>query len=128
MMDGLHRYIEAKIAASVEARKQHWQRDFTSPAAYEKSIEPNRRRFQQQIGLVDARPAPALEQFSINGEGPLVAETGELSGLSGALGRLDGVTAEGLIFDPDKEPFGPRGRAPRCEPDARTDCRTRRGR
>src|SRR3989442_112269 len=46
MMDGLHRYVERKIEASPDERQQYWQRDFSFPADYEKSIEPNRTRFR----------------------------------------------------------------------------------
>src|SRR5262245_12541998 len=75
MMDGLHLYVERKIEASPDERQQYWQRDTSSPAAYEKSIEPNRSRFRQQIGLIDARVAPRLERFSTDGPSTLVGET-----------------------------------------------------
>ena len=100
MMDGLHRYIERKISASVAGRGKYWQRDSSSPAAYEKSIEPNRQRFQQQIGLVDPRLPPRLEKFSIDDEGPLVAETPRYRVYQVRWDVLDGVTAEGLLFEP----------------------------
>src|SRR5438094_2808953 len=63
MMDGAHRFVERKIAASVEARQRHWKRDFSSPAAYEASIQPNRARFLQKIGVVDARLPVTMERF-----------------------------------------------------------------
>jgi len=55
MMEGLHAYIEEKITQSLEKRPQHWKRDCSSTAAYEKSIKPNRRRFCKVIGVVDSR-------------------------------------------------------------------------
>src|SRR5438445_8812620 len=55
LMDGAHRFIERKIAESVAKRSQFWTRDFSSPAAYARSIQPNRGRFQTIIGVVDPR-------------------------------------------------------------------------
>src|SRR5262249_46828844 len=63
MMDGLHLFIERQIAQSVEKRAAFWKRDTSSPGAYEKSIAPNRQRFQKAIGLVDARVPVRLERF-----------------------------------------------------------------
>ena len=103
MMDGLHRFIERKIVASVVDRQATLATGpFFSPAAYEKSIEPNRLRFQQQIGLVDPRLPPRLERFSVNGEGPLVAETKSYRVYQVRWDVLDGISAEGLLFEPRK--------------------------
>src|SRR5580765_4968626 len=55
LMDGAHRFIERKIAESVAQRSQFWTRDFSSPAAYARSVQPNRARFQTIIGVVDPR-------------------------------------------------------------------------
>jgi hypothetical protein len=46
MMDGAHKYVERKIAESMKARQQYWNRDLSSSAAYEKSVERNRIRFR----------------------------------------------------------------------------------
>src|SRR6266568_4047303 len=63
MMDGAHRYAERKIGESVRTRQKHWSRDLSSYQAYEKSVEPNRKRFMQKIGVVDARMPAAMERF-----------------------------------------------------------------
>jgi hypothetical protein len=63
MMDGAHEFVERKIRESVTTRQKHWQRDLSSRQAYEKSTEPNRKRFLQRIGVVDARVPPSLEWF-----------------------------------------------------------------
>src|SRR5881394_4200863 len=55
LMDGAHRFIERQIAESVAKRSQFWARDFSSPAAYARSVQPNRARFQTNIGAVDTR-------------------------------------------------------------------------
>jgi len=47
---------------------------FSSPAAYVKSIEPNRRRFREKIGAVDPRIAPDMERFGDDVDLALAAE------------------------------------------------------
>ena len=42
MVDDLHKFADRETAASVQRRARHWQRDFASPQAYDKSIAPNR--------------------------------------------------------------------------------------
>src|SRR5260221_10511693 len=61
MVDGIHKYLDREIAASVDKRKQFWKPDFTSPEAYAKSIEPNRQRLRKILGVVDTRLPPDLE-------------------------------------------------------------------
>jgi dienelactone hydrolase len=100
MMDGLHGFIEEKIARSVEHRPRHWKRDTSSPAAYEKSIEPNRGRFRKAIGLVDPRLPARLERFGDDDAPALVAETGRYRAYQVRWPVLDGVTAEGLLLEP----------------------------
>src|SRR4051794_15594973 len=60
MMDGAHRYVERKIRESKAARQKYWHRDFSSRAAYEKSVSANRQRFTSIIGAADARVPPAM--------------------------------------------------------------------
>src|SRR5438477_10233937 len=75
LMDGAHRFIERQIAESVAKRAQFWSRDFTSPEAYTKSIQPNRARFQTIIGAVDPRLAVRMERFGDDAHPALAAET-----------------------------------------------------
>jgi dienelactone hydrolase len=110
MMDGAHRYAERKISESVETRQTHWKRDFSSRSAYEKSVEPNRKRFAQKIGVVDTRLPPAMERF---GDDPSVGLVSEAEAyqvyqvrwpvLENALG-LGRVHGEGLLLQPGRSP------------------------
>jgi len=75
LMDGAHRFIERRIAESVTKRSQFWSRDFSSAAAYAKSVQPNRGRFQTIIGAVDSRLTPRMERFGDDAHPALVAET-----------------------------------------------------
>ena len=110
MMDGAHRYAERKISESVEARQKHWARDVSSRPAYERSVEPNRRRFAQKIGAVDPRVPPAIERFGDDSAVGLVSEAEAYQiyqvrwpVLENVLG-LGGVHGEGLLVEPKRSP------------------------
>lgn len=55
MIDDLHAFADRETAASVARRAQHWNRDFTSRTAYEKSIAPNRARLAKYLGVTEKR-------------------------------------------------------------------------
>ena len=100
MMEGLHRFVERKIDQSVESREKLWARDSSSPAAYQRSVDPNRRRFMKIIGAVDPRVSSKLQ---------IVADYGRFSQVASEKGYdisqvrwpvLEGVTGEGLLLSP----------------------------
>ena len=110
MMDGAHTYTERKIGESVEARQKHWAHDLSSPSAYEKSVQPNRQRFAQKIGVVDTRASPAMERFGDDPGAGLVSETVAYKVyqvrwlvLENLL-RLGCVHGEGLLLQPRRSP------------------------
>jgi dienelactone hydrolase len=102
MMDGAHSFIERRIERSQAARQRHWQRDLSSRDAYEASVEPNRRRFRQKIGVVDARVPVTLERFGDDANPALVATTPRYRVYQVRWPVLEGVTAEGLLLEPLK--------------------------
>lgn len=104
MMEGLHAYIEEKITQSLEKRPQHWKRDCSSTAAYEKSIKPNRRRFCKVIGVVDSRLPVRMERFGDEDAPALIAETSTYRIHQVRWPVLDGVWGEGLLLEPKGEP------------------------
>jgi dienelactone hydrolase len=100
MMDGLHTSIERKIEQSVEKRDRHWKRDTSSRAAYEKSVEGNRSRFQKIIGAVDQRVAVPMERVGDDDNPALVAEMDRYRIYQVRWPVLEGVTGEGLLLEP----------------------------
>ncbi|MBI5395610.1 MAG: hypothetical protein HZA91_09975 [Verrucomicrobia bacterium] len=103
MVAGIDRFLDRELAASVGRRAAKWHRDFSSPEAYAKSIEPNRERFKKIIGVVDeretcklqSRSTPPLE-FNVVGAG-----TGyRIFAVRWSV--LSGVDAEGLLLEPDE--------------------------
>lgn len=106
MMDGAHKYVERIIAESVEARRKLWRRDLSSRQAYEKSVEPNRARFLQIIGVVDPRVPADLERFGDDDNPALVAETDTYTVHQVRWPALDQVSGEGLLLEPRRTPAG----------------------
>ena len=106
MVEGLHGYLLQQTNASVETRASWWKRDYSSPAAYEGSVEPNRERFRQIMGLIDARVPFSAPHLEITLGSPSVVATGE--GFKIASVRwpvLEGVDAEGLLLEPAGVPW-----------------------
>src|SRR5262245_56470331 len=55
LVDGVDKFLLREIDKSVEGRARHWKRDFTTPEAYGRSIEPNRQRLAHILGIRDPR-------------------------------------------------------------------------
>lgn len=104
MMEGLHRFIDRKIATAIERRELHWNRDTSSTAAYEESIDPNRQRLRKIIGLVDTRVTPHLERIAEDNKPAMIAERPQGRVFRVRWSVLDGVTAEGLLVEPLQPP------------------------
>lgn len=106
MMDGAHRYVQRKIAESLQNRKQFWHRDFSSQDAYEKSVEPNRAYFRHIIGAVDERVPVAMERFGDEQNPALVAETDNYRVHQVIWPVFERVRGEGLLLEPKTPPRG----------------------
>src|SRR5579859_7361511 len=76
MVEGIDKYLMRELAASVEKRKQYWKPDFSSAAAYTKSVQPNRERLKQILGIVDTRVSPVeMEYVGTATQPAMIAET-----------------------------------------------------
>src|SRR5262245_12273342 len=106
LMDGAHRYIERKIQESVAKRNQFWTRDFSSPEAYARSVQPNRARFQTIIGAVDSRLPARLERFGDDSQPALVAETPRYRVYQVRWPVFEGLFGSGLLVQPKGPPAG----------------------
>src|SRR5436309_11941863 len=102
LMDGAHRFIERQITESVAKRSQFWSRDFSSPAAYAKSVQSNRVRFQTIIGALDPRLAVRMERFGDDAHPALVAETSRYRVYQVRWAVLDGLFGSGLLVQPKR--------------------------
>ena len=55
LVAGVDKFLLRELDKSVERRAKHWKRDFSSAEAYNKSIEPNRKRLAHILGVRDRR-------------------------------------------------------------------------
>ncbi len=106
MMDGAHTFVERRIAESIGQRSRYWHRDFASPEAYSKSVEPNRRHLREIIGAVDERLPSTLEQLGDDANPALVAEGSNYSVYQVRWPVLEDVLGEGLWVRPKGLPVG----------------------
>ncbi len=104
MMDGAHKFVERKIAESVNTRQRSWKRDLSSRAAYEKSVEANRVHLRAIAGVVDARERVVMEQFGENDDSPLIAEAAAYRIHQVRWPVLEHVWGEGLLLEPRTTP------------------------
>lgn len=105
MVEGIGRYLDREIAASVGRREAHWRRDVSSRGAYAASMEDNRARFRRIIGAADAREPGRVEVISNVGS-TASAGLGEGMGFRARAVRwaaLEGVDGEGLLLEPEGE-------------------------
>src|SRR5690349_5970029 len=58
MVDGIDRFLLRQTEREAGEREKLWKRDLSSPAAYARSVEPNRGRLAKRVGAVDERVRP----------------------------------------------------------------------
>ncbi len=51
LVAGADKFLLREIDKAAAAREKHWKRDLSSPAAYERSVEPNRGRLAHILGV-----------------------------------------------------------------------------
>jgi dienelactone hydrolase len=107
MIDGVDRFLLRKLDESVEKRERHWKRDFSSPEAYAKSIEPNRKRLAHILGVRDNRvPFDAPEIVSTLDLPPVWAADDTYQIHSVRWPAFGDVHGQGLLLMPkDREPL-----------------------
>jgi dienelactone hydrolase len=101
LVDGVDRFLLGEIAKSVERRAAHWSRDLSSPDAYAKSIEPNRKRLAHILGVRDERvPFAGLELVGTTAQPPLVGEGDGFKVFAVRWPAFGDVHGEGLLAVP----------------------------
>ncbi|MDE2926234.1 MAG: dienelactone hydrolase family protein [Acidobacteriota bacterium] len=55
LVAGADRFLLGKLENSRRTRARHWNRDFSSPGNYARSLEPNRKRLAHILGVRDPR-------------------------------------------------------------------------
>src|ERR1035438_4107594 len=106
MVEGMRRYLDRLTAASVETRAALWNRDYSSRAAYEASVAPNRERFRHIIGLMDKRIPFTVPDLEVPLGGSTVVASGDgYKVMSVRWPVLEGGDAEGLLLEPAGAPL-----------------------
>jgi dienelactone hydrolase len=105
MVDGIDDYLLRETAEAARHRDQFWHRDFSSPEAYERSIEPNRKELARIIGAVDpVAPVKALEYVASTRQPALVGRGKGYKIFAVRWPVWPGVYGEGLLLDPEAAP------------------------
>jgi dienelactone hydrolase len=101
LVEGIDRFLLRQIEESVAKREQHWKRDFSSPEAYNKSIEPNRKRLAHILGVRDKRIAFDAPEFIGNiKDGALVGRGRDFNVYAVRWPVFRDVHGEGLLLVP----------------------------
>jgi dienelactone hydrolase len=101
LVDGVDRFLLGELEQSVGRRAAYWQRDLTSPEAYNRSIQSNRERLAHILGMRDARtPMNELEFVSSTKQSDLLAETSLYRVHAVRWPTVGGMHGEGLLLQP----------------------------
>src|SRR5262245_24873633 len=104
MVAGIDKFLLSEIELSVERREKFWKRDFSSPEAYNKSIEPNRQRLKKILGVVDERvPFEAPELVGMTKQSALVGRGENYEIFAVRWPAVRQVHGEGLLLVPKGE-------------------------
>lgn len=104
MVDDLHTFADRETAASIERRARHWNRDLSSPEAYAKSIEPNRKRLAKYLGVRDASQIPKVPEEMAFLEDDSFAGSGTDFQIKHYIQRRpEGFITDGFVWTPTKD-------------------------
>ncbi len=103
LVDGVDRFLLREIEAAAKNREKFWKRDFSSPEAYAKSIEPNRKRLAHILGVRDKRALfTAPELVATVNEPALVGKGANYDVFAVRWPAFGDVHGEGLLLVPTK--------------------------
>jgi len=101
LVAGVDRFLLRKIEESVAQRAAHWKRDFSSPDAYERSVETNRQRLAHITGVRDARiNRPRLELIATPEAPALIGQSDAFEIHAVRWPAFGDVHGEGLLVSP----------------------------
>ena len=105
LVDGADRFLMSELDKSVARRGKFWHRDESSAENYNASIEPNRKRLAQILGVRDARVAfAAPELVATTSEPALIAKTASYQVFVVRWPAFGDVHGEGLLLTPVGKP------------------------
>ena len=102
LVAGVDRFLLKQIDDSTANRVRHWKRDYSSPAAYTASVEPNRRRLAHILGVRDLRSHGEVEHVTYSGSRSAVSRGTEFGVHTIRWPAFGDVTGEGLEAIPSE--------------------------
>jgi len=110
-------FLRRQLKQSKPLRARNWHRDLSSPAAYQDSIEPNRQKLRQILGITDRRNQFSAPSLQATTEQPALVGQGagyEIFAVRWpAFGHVHG---EGLLLVPtDRKPIARVIALPHCD-------------
>jgi len=106
LVEGVDRFLLKKTEESVAKRAKYWNRDVSSPEAYNKSVEPNRKRLAHILGVRDARvPFEAPEFVANTSRGEHVGSGDGFDAFAIRWPAFGDVYGEGLLLLPKGKPI-----------------------
>lgn len=104
MVAGVDKFLLNEIEKSVERRGSHWKRDFSSAAAYNKSIEPNRNRLAHILGVRDERvPFNGIELMATTSRPAFIGKGTGYKIYAVRWPAIRNIHGEGLLLEPDNK-------------------------
>ena len=101
LVDAADRFLLGQLEGSIDRRAAFWKRDVSSPEAYGKSVEPNRKELARILGVVDERiPFEAPELVATTQQPALVGEGSAFKAYAVRWPAVGGIHGEGLLLIP----------------------------
>jgi hypothetical protein len=101
LVAGVDTFLLREIEKSVERRARFWKRDLSSPDKYNASVEPNRRRLAQILGVRDARaPFDGFDLAGTTAQPALVGQGSAYKVYAVRWPAFGDVYGEGLLLVP----------------------------
>ena len=107
LVAGVDRFLLKQIDLSTANRLKHWKRDFSSPAAYTASVEPNRRRLAHILGVRDHRSHDDVDHLTYSSNRSTVFRGTEFGVHTIRWPAFGDVTGEGLEAIPKESSLEP---------------------
>ena len=105
MVEGINSFLLKETLLLQKQRDGLWKRDFSSTAAYQQSIAPQRAALGHMLGVAEQTIAPEMEVLSNDQLKPLAIETGYCSIFAVRWKALKGLSSEGLLLKPKGKIF-----------------------
>ena len=104
MVDGIDRFLLRKLEQSTAQRESKFQRDFSSPKAYQTGLAPARERLSVMLGLRERPKCESLEYVASTSAPSLIASSDAYEVHRVRWPGVSGAVCEGLLLEPRAEP------------------------